>query len=290
MSKTCLWHGQLDLFDERNLLCLTSVDYPGEQLVACRNPALATRRKNKRQQLIAATVRELEKIKARVESGRLRGAAKIGERVGKVIGKYKVGKHIIRTITDQTFSFEIDEKNVAEEAAVDGIYVIRTSVEKKDMTAEAAVLNYKKLAEVERAFRTMKGVDLHVRPIRHRLENRVKAHIFLSMLAYYVQWHMSEAWKPLTFADEAGPSAARLADPVAPAQRSKAALAKAHTRQLPDGSPVMSFGRLLRHLGTIVRNTLRPIGARAGLAPFTLTTRPNDQQARALALLDTMAV
>ena len=281
---------QLDLFDERNLLSLTSADYPGEQLVACRNRALATRRANKRQELIAATVAELEKIKARVENGKLRGAAKIGERIGKVIGKYKVGKHIIRNVTDQTFSFEIDEKNVAEEAAVDGIYVIRTSVEKKDMTAEAAVLNYKKLAEVECAFRTLKGVDLHVRPIRHRLESRVKAHIFLSMLAYYVQWHMAEAWKPLTFADEAGPSAARLADPVAPAQRSKAALAKAHTRRLPDGSPVMSFGRLLAHLASIVRNTVRPIGARAGLAPFRLTTRPNDQQARALALLDTIAV
>ena len=158
------------------------------------------------------------------------------------------------------------------------------------MTAEAAVLNYKKLAEAERAFRTLKGVDLHVRPIRHRLEARVKAHIFLSMLAYYVQWHMIEAWAPLTFADEAGPSAARLADPVAPAQRSKAALTKAHSRQLTDGSPAMSFRRLLEHLGTIVRNTMRSIGARAGTAIFTLTTRPNDKQQQAFDLLDKIAV
>ena len=281
---------QPDLFDERNLLSLTSADYPGEQLVACRNPELAKRRAAKRQELIAATARALDKIKARVASGRLRGADKIGERIGKIIGKYKVAKHINRTITDTTFSFEIDEKKVAEEASLDGIYVIRTSVEKKDMTAEAAVLNYKKLAEVERAFRTLKGVDLHVRPIRHRLEHRVKAHIFLSMLAYYVQWHMIQAWAPLTFCDEAAPSAERLADPVSPAQRSTAALTKAHTRRLPDGSPVMSFPRLLAHLGSIVRNAVRPIGDRAGLAPFTLTTRPNDVQARALDLLGKIVV
>ena len=281
---------QLDLFDERNLINLTSTEYPGEQLVACRNPTLATRRAAKRRELIAATVRELEKIKVRVDSGRLDGAAAIGERIGRVIGKYKVGKHIIRTTTDTTFTFEIDEKKVAEEAALDGIYVIRTSVEKKDMSAEAAVLNYKKLADVERAFRTLKGVDLHVRPIRHRLEHRVKAHIFLSMLAYYVQWHMIQAWAPLTYADEAGTSPARERDPVAPARRSKAALAKAHTRQLPDGSAVMSFQRLLAHLGSIVRNSVRPIGVRAGLPSFTLTTRPNPKQARAYELLGTIAV
>ena len=171
-----------------------------------------------------------------------------------------------------------------------GIYVIRTSVAEKAMSAETAVLNYKKLAEVERGFRALKGIDLQVRPIRHRLETRVKAHIFLSMLALYVQWHMVEAWKPLTFADEAGPDAARLADPVAPAKRSKAALAKVHTRQLPDGSPAMSFGRLLAHLGGIVRNTVRPKAARPGEATFTLTTTPNAKQARALELLTMIAV
>ena len=184
---------QPELFDERNLLSLTHPDYPEEQLVACRNPELAKRRAAKRQELIAATVVELNKIKAAVEIGRLKGAANIGERYGRVVGKYKVAKHFNRKIGDAAFSFEIDDKNVVAEAALDGIYVIRTSVAKAQMAPEQAVLNYKKLAEVERAFRTLKGVDLNVRPIRHRLEGRVRAHIFLSMLAYYVQWHMIEA-------------------------------------------------------------------------------------------------
>ena len=281
---------QPDLFDERNLISLTHPDYPGEQLVACRNPQLAKRRASRRKELIAATVIELDKIKAAVDAGRLSGKARIGVRYGKASRKYKVGKHFIWKIDDNAFTFEIDEKKVAAEAALDGIYVIRTSIEKQKMTAEQAVLNYKKLAEAERAFRTLKGVDLHVRPIRHRLESRVKAHIFLSMLAYYVQWHMIEAWAPLTFADEAGPSAVRLADPVAPAKRSKAALTKVHSHQLTDGSPAMSFGRLLAHLATIVRNTVRPIGARAGAAIFTLTTRPNEKQQRALDLIVAITV
>ena len=182
-----------DLFDERNLISMTHSDYPGEQLVACRNPQLSKRRAENRKELIAATVIELEKIKAAVEAGRLKGEANIGERYGRVVGKYKVGKHFIRKIGDSTFSFEIDEGKVAAEAALDGIYVIRTSISKAEMATEAAVLNDKKLAEAERAFRTLKGVDLHVRPIRHRLEARVKAHIFLSLLAYYVQWHIVEA-------------------------------------------------------------------------------------------------
>ena len=279
-----------DLFDERNLISMTHPDYPGEQLVACRNPELAKRRAEKRKQLIAATVIDLEKIKAAVEAGRLRGEAKIGDRYGRVVGKHKVREHFIWKAGPNSFSYEIDERQVAAEAALDGIHVIRTSIAKSEMTAEAAVLGYKKLAEVELAFRTLKGVDLHVRPIRHRLEGRVKAHIFLGMLAYHVRWHMIEAWVPLTFADEAGPSPARLRDPVAPARRSKAALAKVHSHQLADGSPAMSFRRLLAHLATIVRNTVRPIGARAGAGNFTLTTRPNDKQQRALDLLAQIAV
>lgn len=279
-----------DLFDERNLISMTHPHYPGEQLAACRNPQLAKRRAEKRKELIAATVIELEKIKAAVNAGRLRGEAKIGERYGKVIGKYKVGKHFIRKIGDSTFSYEIDDEKVAAEAALDGIYVIRTSIAKEEMTAEQAVLGYKKLAEAETAFRIQKSVDLRVRPIRHRLEERVKAHIFLSMLAYYVQWHMIQAWAPLTFADEAGPSAARLRDPVAPARRSKAALAKVHSRQLADGSPAMSFGRLLAHLATIVRNTMRPRSARPGEATFTLTTRPTPKQQQALDLIAAITV
>jgi transposase len=276
---------QLDLFDERNLISLKHEDFPGERLVACRNPALARLRVEKRKDLIAATTRKLEKVQAMVVGGRLKGVARIGVRVGKVIGKYKVEKHFDLDIKDGSFSFKVNEARVAAEAALDGIYVIRTSVAAADMTAESAVLNYKKLAEVERAFRTLKGVDLHVRPIRHRLEGRVKAHIFLSMLAYYVQWHMIQAWASLTFADEAGESASRRRNPVAPAKRSKAALAKVHTRTLPDGTPAMSFRRLLEHLGTIVRNSLRPRNARPGEAIFKLTTHPNAKQQQALDLV-----
>ena len=281
---------QLGLFDERNLISLTHDDYPGERLIACRNPALAKLRTEKRKDLIVATARELEKVRAMVAGGRLEGADKIGLRVGKAIGKYKVAKHFDLDIEDTSFDFKVDEERVAAEAALDGLYVIRTSVAKADMTAEQAVLNYKRLAEVERAFRTLKGVDLHVRPIRHRLEGRVKAHIFLSMLAYYVQWHMIQAWQPLTFADEAGEDAARLDDPVAAAKRSKAALAKAHTRTLADGTPAMSFTRLLAHLATVVRNTLRPKAARVGEATFTLTTRPSPKQQQALDLIAAIAV
>src|SRR5271165_4336132 len=207
---------QLGLFDERNLISFTSGDYPGERLVACRNPELAKLRAEKRKDLIAATVRELEKVAAMVAAGRLAGAGKIGIRVGKAVGKYKVGKHFDLDIQDGAFSFSVDEARVAAEAALDGLYVIRTSAAEAEMSAEAAVLNYKRLAEVERAFRTLKGVDLQVRPIRHRLESRVKAHIFLSMLAYYLQWHLAEAWKPLLFADEAPADEARERDPVAP--------------------------------------------------------------------------
>ena len=225
-----------------------------------------------------------------VVGGRLKGADKIGVRVGKVIGKYKVGKHFDLDIKDGSFGFKVNEARVAAEAALDGLYVIRTSVAKADMTAEEAVLNYKRLAEVERAFRTLKGVDLQVRPIRHRLEARVKAHIFLSMLAYYVQWHMIEAWRPLTFADEAGDDASRLSDPVAPAKRSKAALDKVHNRTLSDGTPTMSFTRLLAHLATIVRNTMRPKTAKPGEATFTLTTRPNPKQQQALDLIAAIQV
>lgn len=281
---------QLDLFDERNLISLTHEDYPGERLIACRNPALARLRAEKRQDLIAATARELEKVAAMVAAGRLKGADRIGVRVGKVIGKYKVGKHFELTIKDAAFTFKTDDKSIAAEAALDGLYVIRTSVAQTDMTAEQAVLNYKRLAEVERAFRTLKGIDLKVRPIRHRLEARVRAHILLSMLAYYVQWHMIEAWAPLTFVDEASDDPARLADPVAPARRSQAALAKVHTRTLADGTPAMSFTRLLAHLATIVRNTLRPKSARPGEATFTLTTRPTAKQQQALDLIAAIAL
>jgi hypothetical protein len=281
---------QLDLFDERNLIAFTHDDFPGERLIACRNPDLARLRAAKRNDLIASTAAELGKVKAMVDSGRLKGQAKIGVRVGKVVDKYKVGKHFDIVIDKTAFSFSLNAEQVAAEAALDGLYVIRTSVEEADMSAEWAVLNYKRLAEIERGFRTLKGIDLSVRPIRHRLEGRVKAHILISMLAYYVQWHMIQAWAPLTFKDEADADRARERDPVAPAQRSQAALDKVTSRQLPDGTPAMSFTRLLAHMATIVRNTMRSASARIGEATFTLTTRPNLKQQHALDLLATIAV
>ena len=286
-------HLQLDLFDERNLISLTHPDYPNERLIACRNPALAKLRAEKRRDLIAATMRELEKVAAMVTGGRLKGAAKIGMRVGQVANKYKVRKHFEIVIGEAALTFKVNEASVAAEAALDGLYVLRTSVAPAAMSDEETVLNYKRLAEVERAFRTLKGVDLQVRPIRHRLETRVRAHIFLSMLAYYVQWHMIEAWAPLTFKDEADrltDRPARLADPVAPAKRSPAALDKVHTRTLADGTPAMSFTRLLAHLATVVRNTVRPRSARPGEATFTLTTRPDAKQQQALDLIAAIAV
>ena len=282
---------QLGLFDERNLIAFTHADFPGERLVACRNPDLARLRAAKRNDLIAATTVELDKVATMVASGRLQGRAKIGVRVGSVINKYKVAKHFDYAIEDASLTFSPNAERIATEAALDGLYVIRTSVADGDMSAQAAVLNYKRLAEIERGFRTLKGVDLGVRPIRHRLEERVKAHILLSMLAYYVQWHMIQAWAPLTFMDEAGgPDAARERDPVAPATRSQAALAKVHTRRLADGTPAMSFTRLLAHMATIVRNTMRSASASIGEATFTLTTRPNPKQQQALDLLATIAV
>lgn len=238
----------------------------------------------------ATTATELEKVNAMVESGHLKGQYKIGVRVGKVVNKYKVGKHFDLVIKDAVFSFGLNAEKVAAEAALDGLYVIRTSVAEADMSAERAVLNYKQLADIERGFRTLKGIDLSVRPIRHRLEGRVKAHILISMLAYYVQWHMIQAWAPLTFKDDADADRARERDPVAPAQRSKAALDKAMSHRLPDGTPAMSFTRLLAHMATIVRNTVRSASARIGEATFTLTTRPNPKQQHALDLLATIDV
>ena len=284
----------VDLFDERNLISFTHPDYPNERLIACRNPALAKLRAEKRRDLIAATTRELDKVAAMVSGGRLKGAAKIGLRVGQVANKYKVRKHFEIVIGEAALAFKVDEASVAAEAALDRLYVLRTSVASAAMSDEQTVLSYKRLAEVVRAFRTLKGIDLQVRPIRHRLETRVRAHIFLSMLAYYVQWHMIEAWAPLTFKDEADrltdPGPARLADPVAPARRSQTALAKVHTRTLADGTPTMSFTRLLSHLATVVRNTVRPRSARPGEATFTLTTRPDPKQQQALDLIAAIAV
>lgn len=275
---------QLDLFDERNLVELTSPEYPGERLVACRNPQLAKLRAHKREELLAATELKLQAIKARVDAGRLQGADAIGLRVGKVVNQYKVAKHFELAIEDASFSFARKHDAIAAEAALDGIYIIRTSVAAQRMEAAECVRNYKALANVERAFRSLKTVDLKVRPIHHRTADRVRAHILLCMLAYYVEWHMREAWAPLMFADpEQAAKAVR--DPVAPAQRSQAALAKLASRKIDDGTPAHSFSTLMAELGSIVRNTCRTPGAGATAPTFDIVTTPNATQRHALDLI-----
>jgi len=276
---------QLGLFDERNLFEFSSSDYPGERLVACRNPELAKLRAHKREALLAATERNLEKIKARVEAGKLVGADEIGLRVGKVINQYKVAKHFELTIRDRTFDYARKHDSIAAEAALDGIYIIRTSVRAAQMDAADCVRNYKALAHVERAFRSLKTIDLKVRPIHHRLADRVRAHIFLCMLAFYVEWHLREAWRELMFADP-DQKARASRDPVAPAKRSKAALAKVARHTLEDGTPAHSFSTLLAELGGIVRNTCRTPQAAPEAPTFELTTTPNEKQRRALDLIE----
>ncbi len=275
---------QLDLFDERNLFEFAHGDFPGERLVACRNPALASKREHKRESMLEATEKELEKVCAMVERGTLKGRDKIGVRVGKVINKYKMAKHVVLRIEDNNFSFEFDEKSIAAEAAIDGIYVIRTCVSKKTMSKEDAVRNYKNLTNVERAFRSLKSIDLMVRPIRHRTEDRVRAHIFLSMLAYYVQRYMLEALRPLLFADEDQDSKATR-DPVAPAKRSAKALEKARTKTLEDGTKVHSLGTLLHHMSTITRDECVQKLAGNENNTFVIDTKPNPKQQRVYELL-----
>jgi transposase len=275
---------QLDLFDQRNLLELSSPDYPGERLVACRNPELAKLRTHKREELLAATEHNLDKIKARVDAGKLVGRDEIGLRVGKVINQYKVAKHFELAIGDNTFTFARKLEGIASEAALDGIYIIRTSVSAAQMDAPQCVRNYKSLANVERAFRSLKTIDLKVRPIHHRTADRVRAHIFLCMLAYYVEWHMREAWRELMFAD-ADQQAKATRDPVAPAKRSKAALAKVARHALDDGTPAHSFSTLMAELATVVRNTCRTPNAGPDAPTFEVLTTPNAKQQRAFALL-----
>jgi len=282
-------HLQLGLFDERNLVELESPDYPGERLVACRNPELAKLRAYKREDLIASTERNLDKIKARVAAGRLAGRDTIGVTVGKVINQYKVGKHFVLTIDEDSFSYTRDKRRIAEEAALDGIYIIRTSVSAERMDAPDCVRNYKALAQVERAFRSLKTIDLKVRPIHHRTADRVRAHILLCMLAYYVEWHMREAWRELMFADtEQQAKATR--DPVAPAKRSAAALAKAASHTLDDGTPAHSFASLLEDLSTVIRNTCRTPQAGEDAPTFQILTVPTAKQRNALELIDQIQV
>ncbi|MFV1962855.1 MAG: IS1634 family transposase [Acidimicrobiia bacterium] len=245
--------------------------------------ALAAKRLERYRRHIEAIASKLEKVRTRIEQGWLHGKDEIGVRVGRVINRYKVAKHFMLHIEDNSFDFEINQQGVDAEAALDGIYVVRTSIDKNTMDADQAVRSYKQLSNVERAFLCLKSVDLMVRPIRHRLENRVRAHILLAVLAYYVQWHMIEAWRPLLFADE-DQQAKTSRDPVAPAERSDGALRKVATKRLDDGSPVHSFRTLLDHLGDIVRNTCRCPNAEPD-ATFHKTTSPNAKQLQALSLL-----
>ncbi|EQD30552.1 transposase, IS4 family protein, partial [mine drainage metagenome] len=279
---------QPDLFDETNICEITHPDYPGERLVACRNPQLAKLRAHKRAELLQATEDDLAKIAARVTAGRLKGQDKIGLAVGRVVNRYKMAKHFTLAITDTTFAFARKIEPIAAEAALDGLYVIRTSVHAERLDRASCVRHYQSLSQVERAFRSMKTVDLKIRPIHHRLSDRVRAHIFLCMLAYYVEWHLKEAWRTLLFADEEQ-AAKATRDPVAPAKRSAAAQAKVARRHHEDGTPIHSCSTLLTELATIVRNTCRT-SAEDDAPTFTVTTQPNPLQARAMAVIDTLAV
>jgi transposase len=275
---------QLGLFDQRNLVEISSPQYPGERLVACRNPELAKLRGHKREELLAATEKNLRQIKERVDAGKLSGADAIGLRVGKVVNQYKVAKHFELAIGEASFTFERKREAIAAEAALDGLYIIRTSVDAARMEAADCVRNYKALANVERAFRSLKTVDLKVRPIHHRTADRVRAHILLCMLAYYVEFHLREAWRELMFADT-DQAAKATRDPVAPAQRSQAALDKVARRTVDDGTPVHSFATLMAELGNIVRNTCRTPNTGPDAPTFDIVTTPNATQRHAFDLI-----
>ena len=277
-------HVQPDLFDERNLFEFTHPDFPGERLIACRNPELAKLRAHKRQDMLQATEKDLEKIITRVKAGRLSGQDDIGVQVGKIINKYKMAKHFDLDIKNDALSFQRKSDSIAAETALDGIYIIRTSVSTDRMNSADCVRSYKLLVHVERAFRSLKTIDLKIRPIHHRLADRVRAHIFLCMLAYYVEWHMREAWRELMFADP-DQDAKKTRDPVASAKRSKAAEIKVTSRQLHDGTPTHSFSTLLDELGTIVRNTCRTPNAAPDAPTFDVTTISNPKQQRAFELI-----
>jgi transposase len=279
----------MSLFDERDLCEVTHPGFPGERLVVCRNPLMAQRREHARESLIEATVEELEKVRGMVTRGRLTGKETIGVRVGRVVNKYKMAKHIHLDIQDDAFEYRVVVESVKAERALDGLYVIRTSLAEERLSAEDAVRRYKDLSQVERAFRSLKSIDLKIRPIYHHLERRVRAHIFLCMLACYVQWHMKEAWREVLFSDEEQQHK-KDRDPVAPAQRSAKALEKVHSKRLEDDTEVHSFHTLLASLSTIVRNTCRRQGAEPEEASFTMMTRANAEQKRASALLGTITV
>ena len=271
---------QLSLFDQANLAEISHPDYPGERLVACRNPALAAERTRKRNELLAATQAELDKIAAAVTAGRLRDPAKIGQRVGRHANHYRMAKHFDLDIADGHFTYRRKTDQIAAEAALDGIYVLRTSLGADRLDAPGVVDAYKRLAHVEWDFRSLKTIDLDLRPIHHRLEDRVRAHVFICMLAAYLVWHLRRAWAPLCFTDEHPP---HRPDPVAPAQRSTAALAKTSRRRTTTGQPAHSFTTLLDHLATMTRDTI--VFADSGVTIDKLAV-PTPTQRRAFELID----
>jgi Transposase DDE domain len=276
---------QLSLFDRQNLFEITHPDYPGERLVCCHNPALADERARKRNELLAATEQELATIAAAAtrEKRPLRGKDKIALKVGKVINHYKMAKHFDLAITDDSFTFTRKDDQIAAEAALDGIYVLRTSLPEPTLAESDVVARYKSLADVERFFRTLNS-ELDVRPIRHRLADRVRAHVLLRMLSYYIVWHMKQALAPILFVDNDKPAAAATrANPVAPAQRSDEALKKAARKRADDDTPVHSFTSLLADLATICANQIQPAD---DMPAFTKITTPTALQRRAFELLD----
>jgi hypothetical protein len=285
--KALVEHGalQLSLFDTQDLVEIDSPDFPGERLVCCHNPVLAAERARKRGELLAATEKELAPIAAaaRRQKRPLRGKDTIALRVGKVINHYKMAKHFTLQITDDSFTFTPNTEAIAAEAALDGIYVLRTSLPADSLLTDDVVLRYKGLEDVERFFRTLNS-ELDVRPIRHRLADRVRAHMFLRMLSYYISWHMKAALAPILFVDNDKPAAAaKRATPVAPAQRSADALAKAARKRTTEDTPVHSFTTVLADLATICANQIQPAD---DMPAFTMTTTPTPLQRRAFELLD----
>ncbi|HSW43214.1 MAG TPA: IS1634 family transposase [Patescibacteria group bacterium] len=272
---------QLSLFDERNLAEITSPEFPGERLVVCRNPALRAERARKREALLAATEDALARVAAAVDRGRLRSAAAIGLRAGRVVNAKRMAKHFELDIAEGLFAYRRRPDAIAAEAALDGLYVVRTSVPPERLDAPAVVETYKRLASVERDFRALKGDDLAVRPIFHWREDRVRSHLFLCFLAAYVRWHLEAAWAPLLFRDEAPPART---DPVAPPARSPSALAKERDHRTPAGLRVGSFATLMAELATLTRNRVVPAGL-GEEAAFEIPSEPTPLQARALALI-----
>jgi hypothetical protein len=275
---------QLSLFDQHNLAEITAEEYPGERLIVCRNPLVAADRARKRDELLAATERGLQEISERVQRGTLHGADQIGLAVGPALKRYRVKKHFEVQITDTTFTYKRKTEQIEAEAALDGIYVLRTSVPDSELDSGEVVRSYKQLKHVERAFRTFKGPELQIRPIHHRLDDRVRAHVLLCMLAYYLTWHLRQAWTPLLFQDENPPAQP---DPIAKAVRSRSAQRKAQTKRTTTGEPAHSYKSLLAELATLTRNTIR---LPATAATFNKLAAPTPTQARALELAETAEV